>query len=225
MQPHILIDHLDAFFNLPHQLCLLIFNFLTERKQWALVNGAMSNVLIFNTGSPQECVLSPLLFIIYTDSRRSAREDSYLVKFSDDTALLSLLEGPGSSNSSTLSAFVSWCDNNGLDLNVSKTKELIVNFSKNQSKHAINLIHGMEVEIVESYKYLGTVFDSQLKFDINTEVIAKKGQQRINLLRKLNSFNLSRRIQCLFYKSFIESLLTFSFIYWFHGLCVKDKNC
>lgn len=85
-------------------------------------------------------------------------------------------------------------------------------------------IHGKEVEIVDTYKYLGTVFDSKLKFDANTDSIVKRGQQRIHLLRKLKSFNVCNKIVCMFYQSFIESLLTFSFICWFDGLCVKDRN-
>ena len=62
---------------------------------------------------------------------------------------------------SALPAFISWCDNNSLDLNVSKTKELIIDFGKNRTKPVANYIHGKEVEIVDSYKYLGTIFDSQ----------------------------------------------------------------
>ncbi len=86
------------------------------------------------------------------------------------------------------------------------------------------MIHGNEVEVVETYKYLGTAFDSQLKFDKNIESIVKRGQQRIHLLRKLNSFNVCNKILCMFYQTFIESILTFSFICWFGGLSVKDKN-
>ena len=52
----------------------------------------------------------------------------------------------------------------------------------------------------------------------------KRGQQRIHLLRKLNSFSVSPVILCRFYQSFIESLLSFSFICWFHSLTVKDRN-
>lgn len=66
MQPHILIERLDSYFNLPHQLLILILNFLTERVQQVFVNGQMVNMSIFTTGSPQGCVLSPLLFIIYS---------------------------------------------------------------------------------------------------------------------------------------------------------------
>ena len=61
------------------------------------------------------------------------------------------------------------------------------------------------MEIVTSYKYLGTIFDDHLKFDVNTEAIVKRGQQRIHLLRKLNSFSVSPVILCRFYQSFIES--------------------
>ena len=69
------------------------------------------------------------------------------------------------------------------------------------------------------------MFDSKLKFDVNTENIMKKGQQRIHLLRRLNSFNVRKETMCMFYQSFIESILTFSFICWFGGLSIKDKNC
>lgn len=62
MQPLVLIDPLGAHLNLLHQLLLSIFRFLTHRKRRVLVNGAMSDVLISNTGTPQGSVLSPLLF-------------------------------------------------------------------------------------------------------------------------------------------------------------------
>lgn len=82
----------------------------------------------------------------------------------------------------------------------------------------------LHVETVETYKSLGTMFDFSLKFDKNTEAIVKQGQQKIYLWQKLNSFNVSQSILCHFYYSFIESLLTFSFICWFYGLSIKEKN-
>ena len=170
------------------------------------VNGRFSDSLIMSTGSPQGCVLSPLLFIMYTDGCRSSQEgSSYLVKFSDDTALLSLLQGSESDHGNALTDFISWCDDNFLDLNVSKTKELIIDFRRNRNTAKECIIHKESVEIVTSYKYLGTIFDDHLKFDVNTEAIVKRGQQRIHLLRKLNSFSVSPVILCRFYQSFIES--------------------
>ena len=127
----------------------------------------MSNTLVSDTGSPKGCDLSPLLFILYTDSCRSFKEGSFHVKFSDDTALLSLLQGAESDHGCALPAFVECCGKNLLDLNVSKTKELVTDFRKNKTSPTPSIIHGEDVEIVDSYKYLGTVFDSHLKFDVN----------------------------------------------------------
>ena len=115
MQPHLLLKRLITDFNLPHQVVLWLLDFLTNRKQRVSVNGCVSDSLALSTGSPQGCVLSPLLFILYTDECRSVRQGSYLVKFSDDTALLSLLQGSDSGHGEALVDFVSWCDKNYLD--------------------------------------------------------------------------------------------------------------
>ena len=53
----------------------------------------MSELSLICTGSPQGCVLSPLLYILYTDDCRSNHLNRFLVKFADDGALLSLLQG------------------------------------------------------------------------------------------------------------------------------------
>lgn len=68
-----------------------------------------------------------------------------------------LLQGSESDHSGALPAFVDWCDDSCHDLNVSKTKELVVTFSKNGSTLKLNSIQGKDVEIVNYFKYLGTV--------------------------------------------------------------------
>lgn len=100
---------------------------------------------------------------------------------------------------------------------------MIIDFRR-ASSHDLSVIHGEDVEMVESYKYLGTVIDSKLRFDLNTDAIVKRGNQRVYLLRKLNSFNVNKNILNNFYCSFIESLFTFSFICWFKSLSLVDKN-
>jgi hypothetical protein len=47
-----------------------------------------------------------------------------------------------------------WCQDNNLSLNVSKTKELIVDYRTRKGEHAIH-IDGAVVERVESFKFLG----------------------------------------------------------------------
>ena len=67
---------------------------------------------------------------------------------------------------------------------------MIVDFRRpGHTRRAIQ-IHDEKVEIVHSYKYLGTIFEDTLKWDLNTEAITKKGHQRLHRLRKLRSFNV-----------------------------------
>ena len=146
------------------------------------------------------------------------------MKFSDDTALVSLLFGSEQSRGPALDEFVEWCDMSFLELNVMKTKEMVFDFRTHKDVLEATLIHDQEVEVVSQYKYLGTVMDDKLRWDANTEAIAKKGQQRLYFLQKLNSFSVDTKFLTLFYKSFIESIITFSFICWFGCLGVNKNS-
>ena len=80
------------------------------------------------------------------------------------------------------------------------------------------------VEFVETYKYLGSLIDNKLTFISNTEMLCKRGQQRLFCLRKLSKFRVDKTLMTLFYKSYIESVLTFSLICWYGSLTVKAKT-
>ena len=80
---------------------------------------------------------------------------------------------------------------------MTKTKEMIVDFRRQEHSPRKTIIHNNEVESVSKYKYLGTIFDDKLKWD-NTEEIVKKGQQQLYLLRKLNYFSVDQKILNLF---------------------------
>ena len=67
IQPHILADGLSSIHNIDPGLIRWLVNFLTDRSQKVKVNGVLSDVLLSSTGSPQGCVLSPLLFVLHTN--------------------------------------------------------------------------------------------------------------------------------------------------------------
>ncbi|XP_073671404.1 uncharacterized protein [Paramisgurnus dabryanus] len=73
-----------------------------------------------------------------------------------------------------LKNFVDWCDINFLRLNVSKTKELVVDFGRH-SYHAMPVnLYESDIEIVTSYKYLGIYLNNKLDWSDNTTQIYKK---------------------------------------------------
>ena len=139
-----------------------------------------------------------LLYILYTDDCRSNHLNRFRVKCADDSALLSLLQGSERYHGPALTEFVDWCDNSYLDLNVTETKEMIVDFRRQEHSPGNTIIKNNEVEIVSKYKYLGTIFDDNLRWDYNNEEIVKKGQQRMYLLRNLNYFSVDQKILTLF---------------------------
>ncbi len=63
---------------------------------------------------------------------------------------------------------VMWCEDNHLILNVSKTKELVIDFRKKTDKVSPITINGNPIEIISSYKYLGVHIDQCLNWKINS---------------------------------------------------------
>ena len=223
IQPHILLEKLfDMGVNC--NFLLWIEKFLTFRPQFVKVNSAQSSVLYSNTGAPQGCVLSPVLFTLYTNDCVSNSENTLTVKFADDAALVGLILDDEISYRNNVSHFVSWCEKNFLLLNVKKTKELIINFRNCQTNVSPLRINGDSIEIINEYKYLGTIIDSKLNWNSNTDAVFKKCQQRLHLLRKLKSFNVNAGVLSLFYRCFVESVLTFSFQCWYGSLSLTNKS-
>ncbi len=98
---------------------------------------------------------------------------------------------------------------NCLSLNVSKTKELIVDFRKRQQRPYIPLmISGTPVERVSSFKYLGVNISEDLTWTTHIQTQVKKARQRLYHLRQLRKFRVSPAILKTFYSGAIESVLT-----------------
>ncbi len=53
-----------------------------------------------------------------------------------------------------IESFVTWCNNNHLKLNISKTKELVVDYRRKRRSPVPVMIKGEEVERVDSCEFL-----------------------------------------------------------------------
>ncbi len=78
--------------SVPSSIWQWITSFLTDRQQLVRLGKFMSNSSSTNTGAPQGCVLSSLLFSLYTNDCTSKDPSVKLLKFADDTILTGLIQ-------------------------------------------------------------------------------------------------------------------------------------
>ena len=145
--------------NVCDRLVLWIVDFLVLCTQSVRYQTAVSSSRSISAGSPQGTVLSPVLFTFYTNDCKLGNDTTLLIKYSDDSAIEDL-----SNSDTTYSQEVERFDHdlvcseeNHLDLNAGKTKEMEIDFRKSSPVVRDLIINDVKVESVTEYKYLGTV--------------------------------------------------------------------
>ena len=171
IQPHLLADKLLKM-NVSPSTVLWVLDYLTNRPQFVRLQSGcnsslsqntasscvsstnpstkmkkqsdlMSDVIFTNTGAPQGTVLSPFLFSLYTADCRASHDNCLIDKYADDTALTGQITNDNDANyRQEIVDFVDWCDKNYLQLNVNKTKEMVIDFRKNKVAPSPVIIKG-----------------------------------------------------------------------------------
>ncbi|KAK0141058.1 hypothetical protein N1851_021940 [Merluccius polli] len=98
--------------------------------------------------------------------------------------------------------FVNWSELNQLQLNTSKTKEMIVNFRRKASHFTPVNIHELDIEVVENF--LGVHLNNKLDWTDNTHALYKKGQR--------------------LYDSVVASAIFYAVVCWRGGSTDRDRS-
>lgn len=145
-----------------------------------------SSTLTFSTGSPQHCVLSPLLYALHTYDCTPIHSTNTIIKFADDSTVVGLkTRGDESANREEVQRLAEWCSVNNLVLNTSKTKEMVVDIRRHKVDPAPLYINRDCVERVSSFKFLGTHITEDSTWTANTTAVVKKALQRLHFWRVL----------------------------------------
>ncbi|KAK3571123.1 hypothetical protein QTP86_001911 [Hemibagrus guttatus] len=209
--------------SVPSSICQWITIFLTDRHQLVKLGKFTSYSRTTSTGAPQGCVLSPLLFSLYTNDCTSTDPSVKLLKFADDTTVIGLIQdGDESAYRREIEQLAAWCSLNNLELNTLKTVEMIVDFRRNTPALPPLTIMNSTVPTVESFRFLGTTISQDLKWDTHIDSIIKKAQQRLYFLRQLRKFKLPQELLTQFYSAVIESVLCTSITVWFGSATKSD---
>ncbi len=160
---------------------------LSDRQKSGGQNGQhTSSPLTLNTGAPQGCVLSPLLYSLYTHDCTATHSSNVIVKFADDTTVIGLItDNDEMAYRAEVSTLTKWCQENHLSLNIDKTKELVVDFRRQSREHTPITIVKTPVEWVNSFKFLGIHITEDLTWSAHTDAVLKKSHQRLFFLSHL----------------------------------------
>jgi hypothetical protein len=130
----------------------------------------LSDWFKISSGVRQGCVLSPLLFITYMDRiTKSANEnnnsDIHELLFADDQCIVYESEYDLQEH---VTALNNSCTDYDMKLNTTKTETLKINKIKEPPLKIY--VEGKEIKQTSEYKYLGSVFTQDGKFDREIEV-------------------------------------------------------
>ena len=207
------------------QLAAWTTDYLTNRPQYVRLRDCRSEVAICSTGAPQGTVLSPFLFSLYTSDFTYNTSNCHLQKFSDDSAIVGCVsEGDEMEYRSVIKDFVDWCESNFLCLNTGKTREMVIDFRKKPPPHPPVNIQGSDIELVDSFKYLGVHLNNKLNWTTHTDALYKKGQSRLHLLGRLRSFGVCRPLLRTFYDSVVASAIHYAVVCWGAGSTDRDRK-
>jgi hypothetical protein len=167
-------------------------SYLSNRSQIVSINSSYSDPQHINIGVPQGSILGPLLFIIYVNSLPDC-VTCKCIMYADDTTLLCSSSDPACLQSeldANMKNIAKWFESNMLTINIKKTKLMVFGTQHILSNFTnINLSYNSDsVEKVDSFKYLGVIFDPYLKWCDHTNYISSCISKRIGVIRRIKYF-------------------------------------
>ena len=211
----------------------ILINLYTEDKACVKIGNNISNPFVINQGVKQGCILSPTLFNIFLSDLEinfedlnaepleySQGEKLSCIMWADDLLLLSKSQ-IGLQN--MLHKLKIYTDNNGLSVNIEKTKVMIFNKTGRHMRRNFKLGE-VKLETTRKYKYLGFMITPS--GEINTGLCDLKDRALRAFIKMKNKpgemFQKHPLITLKLYESLIKPILLYASDFW--GILKLPKN-
>lgn len=237
----ILFDFSKAFDTVPHLRLLIklkelgfddtvldfFFSYLTDRSQAILdEQGNISDWHPTSSGVPQGSVLGPLLFSLYVNDIRSVLRHSQHMIFADDTqiylsCLPSKLHQAINLISEDVQAVADFASTNGLKLNLSKSKILILGSDAytRQIDHTtlpVISVNDVAIPYALNARNLGVTFTNNLSWKQHVHHISQKVHFTLHKL-KFHRNSLSRELRASLISTLVFPIVDYCCLV-YHGL-------
>ena len=244
----IFVDFSKAFDTIPH--ALLFYQLMTKGAHGKVLNvlrsmyaslescvrtpGGITEFFKCSVGTRQGCMLSPCLFSLYVGELITMLDEAgcrgtyvnedaanvIALLFADDLVAGADTVGRLQKMIDVIAAF---CDKWGLAVHFSKTKVMVFRNGGPLRQNEKWFFNGTRLEVVSSYKYLGSMFTPKLVWTLCKKTLASQAKKGLFLVRRYDRAcgGLPVDLQFDLFDSMISPILLYSSEVW--GFAVADK--
>ena len=189
-------------------------NFLCDRRQRVKVGQHYSDWLEVWGTVPQGTLLGVLCFICMINDLQT---DCTTLKYVDDTTVYQVTNNPSDPSLQTaIDTAISWSKANRMNINPTKTKEMLITFAKN--KPDVPNITIAPIERVQTCTLLGIDLNDQLSWDNHVEKIYKKASSRLHFVSQLKRTRMSSEDMVRVFVAIVRPLVEYACQLWHAGL-------
>lgn len=198
-------------------LLKLIESYLLNRHQFVEYGGIKSPTYVSTSGVPQGSNLGPLLFLIFINDISKIIPVHHSL-FADDLKIYIEIKSINDCDilQNALNAVHVWCQDNNLQLNLSKCK--VMSFHRKHTPFVFNYsLENSKLERCETFKDLGVVFDPGLSFSKHIADAVSSARRLLGyFIRNWKDFSNVSTMKLL-YVTYIRSKMEYASVVWSPG--------
>jgi hypothetical protein len=224
----VLLDFSKAFDKVSHKMLLdklsligldphfyfWVKDFLYSRSQQVFFDNVLSASQQVTSGVPQGSVLGPLLFLVFINDLPDGICSTVRL-FADDCVIYAPIStfNDTSNLQEDIHRLCTWCSVWNMPLNTLKCNHITFSTKKQRHSTLYTFLDNTLVTKVDTCKYLGIIFDKNLKWNVHIGSVVSKASRSLYFVRR-NFKYASRKTLILLYKSLIRPILEYGAAVW-----------
>lgn len=204
------VTHFEFFTRLKeygcHQVIInWLVDYLTGRTQSIATLDGQTPPVSTTRGLVQGSGIGPCAFLAYIAGLGPKFGTTSYFKFADDLTVLVRIDSLAEKE---ISNVIDWAKKSKLQINLSKTKEIVLR--RPRVKHFVkpDMVHG--IEQVDEVKLLGVSFNCYLNFNCHVDNLLQTISQRFYLLQTLSSQGMTATALEVVFKALVASKILFA---------------